>query len=201
MAAGDIPLEWDGETVVKWAASDVHMLGLKPDHDLLTLSVDLASLDHAILRNVAAGTPVMIAFAGLSVGAHAVTIRETDTSRASVSREIRVEVVEFAGALGEEVRPLLVWSEPHSSVLDELWAGTTAVCATGLPTAARLEFSLAPRSSAPPLAQKAAEIVVPLDREAWLALLRDFTDDDLIAAAFDQSRVGSVVLTAGDFGR
>jgi hypothetical protein len=200
--AGDIPLAWDGETVVQWAASDVQILGLRPDHDLLTLSVDVASGDHAVLRNVAAGTVVMVVFSNLSVGVHFVTIRETDTSRAPVSREIRVEIVEFAGALGEEVRPLLVWTEPQSSSLDDLWGGTTVVCVTGLPTAARLEFSLVTRNGAPPLAQKAVEIIVPLDHDRWLALLRrEFTNDDSIAAAFDRSRIGSVLVSAGAFGR
>jgi hypothetical protein len=44
--------------------------------------------------------------------------------------------------------------------------------------------------------------MVPLDRQAWLALLRDdFVTDDSIATAFDQSRVGSIILSAGQFGR
>jgi hypothetical protein len=198
--AGVVPVGWDGEGSVEWLASDVPMLGVEVDHELIELSFDLLGTHRETTGRLLAGSTVFITLPQLPVGTHELLVKETPLDGAPTTRQLVIRIREPRRAAGDS-GPIRMWPEPYSTDLGQLWAGATTVCIAGPARETDLRFILSTRPAGTPSATVRLSGKVPLGSDEWRALFdRDVRRDDDVASAFDNARWGRVEVDAGPFG-
>ncbi len=198
--AGVVPVGWDGEGSVEWLASDVPMLGVEVDHELIELSFDLPGTHRETTGRLLAGSTVFITLPQLPVGTHELLVKETPLDGAPTTRQLVIGIREPRHAAGDS-GPIRMWPEPYSTDLGQLWAGATTVCIAGPARETDLRFILSTRPAGTPSATVRLSGKVPLGSDEWRALFdRDVRRDDDVASAFDNARWGRVEVNAGPFG-
>jgi len=197
--AGTVPLKWDGESEVEWAATDMPMLGFHTDHPLREITLAVGQ-ETATATSVMADTTLFVALPRLGVGVHEATVREVDDTGARSTRRLSLRV--RPPLLRSESRgPLRTWVDPFTRKLDDLWVGTSAVCVGGPVMPISIQMALATRPGAQPTATVTFATASPLTASEWHSLFaREVTGDSLVEDAYDDARWARITIDAGRSG-
>ena len=197
--AGTVPLKWDGESEVEWAATDTPMLGFHTDHPLREITLAVGQ-ETATATSVGADTTLFVALPRLGVGVHEATVREVDDTGARSTRQLSLRV--RPPLLRSESRgPLRTWADPFTRRLDDLWDGTSAVCVGGPVMPITIQVAMATRHGAQPTATVTFATTSPLRASEWHALFAsEVTGDSSVEEAYDDARWARVTIDAGRSG-
>ncbi len=197
--AGTVPLKWDGESEVEWAATDTPMLGFHTDHPLREITLAVGP-EMATATSVGADTTLFVALPRLGVGVHEATVREVDDTGARSTRQLSLRV--RAPLLRSESRgPLRTWVDPFTRRLDDLWEGTSAVCVGGPVMPITIQVAMATRPGAQPTATVTFATASPLRASEWHSLFAtQVTGDSSVEEAYDDARWARVTIDAGRSG-
>lgn len=197
--AGTVPVKWDGETEVEWAATDTPMLGFHTDHQLREMTLAVGQ-ETATATSVGAGTTLFVALPRLGVGVHEATVREVDDTGARSTRQLSLRV--RPPLLRTETRgPLRTWVDPFTRRLDDIWEGTSAVCVGGPVMPITIQVAMATRPGAQPTATVTFATASPLSASEWHSLFAsEVTGDSSVEEAYDDARWARVTIDAGPSG-
>ena len=176
------------------------MFGIRPDHELSELAVELDGTIADTRRNVAAGSQLYVAIPSLRPGVHELVIRETPRVGVTAIHKLTVEAREPRSPDGSG--PTRMWVQPFTARLDELWNGTSSLCIAGPRQDVNLTIRLHARVGGELIREATFVAGVPLTPAGWLMLARrHILDDDGWGSAYDQSRWCVIEADAGRYGR
>jgi hypothetical protein len=180
------------------------MLRVNADHPVKGLAFELEGAVSLTLDGMEPGQTSFLQLPVLPAGNYTLRVQEhgerAEESRSAITieiREPRPNRVDHAG-------PLVVWTEPFSTRLDQLWEGAIAICAAGAAgQRCRGEFTLADKPAGETLAQGSVDgIPLPLLAGDWRSLFRNHLQaGPKMEAVYDQAAWARVVFDAGRFGR
>lgn len=202
--AGFVPAEWDGESWAQWVSSDVSMLRVTADHPVQELVCELEGVASVTLEGLVPGRTSFLQVPALPPGRYTLRIQEHNDGVEDAGSAITLEVREPRPIRADHTGPLVVWTEPFSTRLDQLWEGVTAICAAGAAgQRCRCHFILADRPAGETLAETAAgEVPLPLLTRDWRSLFREHLQSSPeMEAAYEQATWAQVVFDAGPYGR
>lgn len=202
--SGFVPAEWDGETRAQWVSHDQPMLRLTADHPVQRLTCELEGIASVTLQDVVPGQTLFLRLPALPTGRYTLRTHEHNEGVEEARSVITIEIREPKPIRADHNGPLVVWTEPFSSRLDQLWEGATSICAAGSTgQRCRCEFTLSDRPAGETLARKTVgDVSLPLIAGNWLSLFRNqLQSGPEMEAAYDQAAWAQVVLDAGRYGR
>lgn len=201
--AGVLPAEWDGEGRLRWLSSDHPLVGLRADHlvqdVLLTVNQDPVAAVESIHDSEARFVPLT----ALGSGDHTLSVSYIANGE-PVTTTMMIEIRDPRPSREASSGPMVVWVEPFTRKLEDLWEGRSVVRADGMDYAnGTCTLSLGSESAVTQLAQKSARgIQFPLRADEWRRLLRDsLQTDEGIRRAYSEAKWARVVLEAGPMGR
>jgi len=198
--AASFPVQWDGEGSATWLTTDKPMFGIRPDHELSELAVELDGTIADTRRNVAAGSQLYVTIPPLRPGVHELIIRENPRVGVPAIHKLTVEAREPRSPDGSG--PIRMWVQPFTTRLDELWNGTSSLCIAGPRQEVNLTIRLHARVGGELIREATFGAGVPLTAAGWLMLAqRHILDDDGWGSAYDQSRWCVIEADAGRYGR
>jgi hypothetical protein len=200
---GFVPAEWDGESRAQWLLGDLVMFGIRPDHPIEELQCQLDSAGPVAIP-FAQESSSFLEFPDLAAGSHMLRIAEIEHGTEQASTTITIEIREPRKTPPEQAGPLMVWVEPYSTSLEELWEGAIAICAEGLTEQqGRCEVTLAEYAGGRQLAHSTvANVHFPMSANDWRSLFRTHLQSaDQMEAAYDEAGWAQVAFEVGVYGR
>ena len=206
--AGLAAVVWDGEGNGEWLASERACIGIRADHPLDSLIVQLGSSSQDLLelKQLPQAEPVFVELPELPIGLHTVHISSRDKFEATTHLgvlDVRIRVRE-ARQWEPGLSPqglLLVEIDPMSPTLEQLWEGRVDIELHG-PSARQAKFEVILIDSAGPiLTRQLPPLALPITPDQW----RDHFDKFFrrakdIESAYDLARACKLKITADELG-
>jgi hypothetical protein len=201
---GFVPAEWDGESRAQWLLGDLVMFGIRADHPIEELQCQLDGAESVVIPFAQESSSSFLELPDLAVGSHMLRMVEVERGAEQASTTITIEIREPRKTPPEQAGPLMVWVEPYSTSLDELWEGAIAICAEGLTEQqGRCEVTLAEYAGGRQLAHStAANVHFPMSANDWRSLFRTHLQSaGQMETAYDEAGWAQVAFEVGIYGR
>jgi len=202
---GLAPVQWDGEGVVEWLSTERPRLGMRADHHVTALTVDLG-FDKIDVSPASPGEPVFIELPEFDPGAYTVYIYATyddGTTTKCRSLELRIREPRTWSPCQSNDEAILVVVEPTTPTLEQLWTGKVKIQVHGPPSRkAYCDVVFLQRGSSQPLIhKKLPPIPLPVDSDKWRAHWdRHVKSDRKVQNAYDFAQSCRLSVTAGELG-
>ena len=208
--AGLAAVAWDGEGHGEWLASERPCLAIRADHHLSSLQISMGINRASILDfgSVSPGESVFVELPELPIGVHRLRVSgQRLTGQTEPFGDLDV-VMRVRGARAWipgvcPQGPLLVYTEPETPTLEQLWEGQVEISVRG-PSGRKVkcEISLFERDGKPEmLASRLPPIDLPVSEHAWREHFhKHFRNTPKAYEAYDNARICKVKFDANELG-
>jgi hypothetical protein len=203
--AGLAAVAWDGEGNGEWLASERPCIGLRADHALDSLIVQLgSSRDVLELQQIPQTEPVFVELPELPVGVHRLRITSRKAGEAVTPVGMLDVCVREARPWTPGVSPqglLMVEVEPLSPTLEQLWEERVEIALRG-PSARQVRVqAILIDAAGPTLTMQLPPLALPVTPEQWRGHFdKSFRKARDVETAYDSARACELKITAEELG-